>query len=227
MSKEQFYPPKHAEGQFHCPHCGVFAKQHWSHLKAPGTIYGNSSIKNCTPIVFNLDADWSLSLCEHCGKHIIWRGYRIIFPSQIQVESPNKDLDKDIQKDYLEAANIFNESPRAAAALLRLALQKLCKQLGEKGKNINEDIGNLVKKGLNPAIQKSLDALRITGNNAVHPGEINLSENPERVIKLFELLNFITEKMISEIIEIDEFYNNLPSKSTEAIKKRDDVKNEV
>ena len=101
------------------------------------------------------------------------------------VALPNSDLHDDIKSDYLEASSVLADSPRAAAALLRLALQKLCKQLGEKGENINDDIKSLVAKGLNPLVQKSLDALRITGNNAVHPGEINLTEDPARVVKLF------------------------------------------
>ncbi len=70
-------------------------------------------------------------------------------------------------------------------------------------------------------MQKSLDALRITGNNAVHPGEINLSEEPERVLKLFELINFIADKMITEPKEIESFYGTLPSGSLEAVEKRD------
>jgi len=59
---------------------------------------------------------------------------------------PNQDLNADIIADYNEACRIYNDSPRASAALLRLALQKLCKQLGETGENINEDIKKLVKK---------------------------------------------------------------------------------
>ena len=145
----------------------------------------------------------------------------MIYPKTIKVSLPNEDLDGDIKKDYLEAANIFNDSPRASTALLRLALQKLCKQLGEKGDNINTDIGNLVKKGLNSLVQKSLDSLRITGNNAVHPGEINLDEESEKVLKLFELINFIAEKMITEPKEIEFFYNNLPEDAKNTVDKRD------
>src|SRR3989304_8987725 len=134
---------------------------------------------------------------------------------------PNDDLADEIKKDYIEAAIIFNDSPRASAALLRLSLQKLCKQLGEKGENINTDIANLVKKGLNPLVQKSLDSLRITGNNAVHPGEINLDERSEKVLKLFELINFIAEKMVTEPKEIESFYENLPEDAKKAVEKRD------
>lgn len=231
MKKEQYYPPEHAKGQFHCPHCGVYAKQRWSHISAVNDIYtlrnqyGNvsrsSNILGLTMFHENLTEDWTISLCEHCDNKVLWLKTNIIYPKKIQVEQPNKDLSDDIQKDYLEAANVLNDSPRSAAAILRLALQKLCKQLGEKGDNINNDIGELVKKGLNPAIQKSLDVLRVTGNNAVHPGELDLTEDTERVLKLFNLINFIAEKMITEQKEIEGFYAELPDNAKEQIKKRD------
>ncbi|HUD03891.1 MAG TPA: DUF4145 domain-containing protein [Candidatus Paceibacterota bacterium] len=225
MSKEEHYPPIHAKEKFHCPHCGVYAKQRWSHLSAVGDVHTNryydSNIKGLTQISSNLVEEWSISICEHCNGMIIWKGKTIIYPKEIQVAKPNTDLNADIQEDYLEAANVLSDSPRSAAAILRLALQKLCKQLGEKGENINEDIAALVKKGLNPTIQKSLDALRITGNNAVHPGELDLKEDAGRVMKLFGLVNFIAEKMLTEPKEINSFYEELPEGAKKAVEKRD------
>lgn len=223
MSKEKYYPPEHVKGQFHCPHCGVYSKQFWANIVATqsNSRNYNKHIANLSPFSEELDDIWSISTCEHCNEKIIWLHNNIIYPKKITVSLPNEDLTEEIKKDYLEAAVIFNDSPRSSAALLRLALQKLCKQLGEKGKNINDDIKNLVKRGLNSQIQKSLDLLRITGNNAVHPGEINIDENPELVLKLFELINFIAEKMITEPKEIDSFYEELPESSKEAIEKRD------
>lgn len=228
---EKYYPPQHATGQFHCPHCGVFAQQRWSHIKAVGDEYSKrgewnsyikrSNIAGLAESSGSLKENWTLSFCVHCGGVVIWLDTQMIYPKKIIVDQPNNDLSEDIKSDYLEAANILNDSPRSAAALLRLALQKLCKELGEKGENINDDIGNLVKKGLNPLVQKSLDALRITGNNGVHPGEINLKEEPERVVKLFELLNFVADKMITEPKEVGGFYDALPDNAKEAVKKRD------
>lgn len=236
MSKEQHFPPEHAQGQYHCPHCGVFAKQRWSHLNAKGDIYSTenryehrgrvytSNIMKMTTITGDLPEEWTISICEHCNGMAVWNGKSMIFPKKITVEQPNNDLSEEIQADYLEAANVLNDSPRSAAAILRLALQKLCVQLGEKGDNINDDIGSLVKKGLNPTIQKSLDALRITGNNAAHPGELDLREDVPRVIKLFSLLNFIAEKMITEPKEIGAFYDDLPDGAKKAVQKRDTSK---
>lgn len=227
MPKEKYYPPTFGRGQFHCPHCNVYAKQRWSHVHAIGDKYTSnypyyeSNIYGRTTTKGNLPEQWVLSFCEHCNSMTIWEDKNIIYPKKIVVEQPNNDLDQEIQADYLESANIFNDSPRASAALLRLALQKLCKQLGEKGENINHDIGELVKKGLNPLVQKSLDLLRITGNNAVHPGEINLEEEPEKVLKLFELINFIANKMITEPKEIEGFYDNLPENIRNQVEQRD------
>lgn len=222
MKKDKHYPPKHAEEQFHCPHCGVFAKQFWAHVEARNIWGGYGSIQGKTHFKENLDQEWTISKCEHCEQKIIWLEDEIVYPKKIIVDLPNEDLSEEIKKDYLEAAIIFNDSLRSSAALLRLALQKLCKDLGEKGDNINEDIKNLVKKGLNPQIQKSLDILRITGNNAVHPGEINIEEKSELVLKLFELINFIAEKMITEPKEIEGLYDiEIPEDAKEQIKKRD------
>ncbi len=224
MKKEKYYPPEYATGQFHCPHCGVYAKQFWAHIVARHHWGGTFIDNKVTAFSEILDAYWTISKCEHCGDKIFWLNDTIVYPKKINVEAPNNDLLEDIKKDYLEAAIILNDSPRASAALLRLALQKLCIQLGEKGKNINEDIGNLVKKGLNSQIQKSLDILRITGNNAVHPGEINIIEKPELVLKLFELINFIAEKMITEPNEIEGFYKELPDVTKKQIEERDKMK---
>ena len=223
MKKEKYYPPKHATEQFHCLHCGVYAKQFWANIKSvKNNGYNwNHAIGNLAEFDKDLEHHWTISKCEHCKDIIIRHNDNIIYPKKMIVDMPNEDLSEEIKKDYLEAAIIFNDSVRSAAALLRLALQKLCIQLGEKGKNINDDIKSLVSKGLNSQIQKSLDILRITGNNAVHPGEINLEEESELVLKLFELINFKAEKMITEPKEIEDFYEKLPDGTRKQINKRD------
>lgn len=224
MSKEKHYAPFLGKGEYHCPYCNVYSKQFWAHIAANASHKWSSFVDSSAKFNEWFPEYWSVSKCQHCGELALWNEKEMVFPKKILVKNPNSDLSEEIQKDYLEAATVFNESPRASAALLRLALQKLCKQLGEKGENINDDIKNLVKKGLNPLVQKSLDSLRITGNNAVHPGIINLTEESEKVIKLFDLLNFIADKMITEPKEVASFYDDLPEKAKKAVEKRDGVK---
>ena len=220
MNKEKYYPPTFKRGQFHCPHCGVFAKQFWAHLSAKQIWSGDYVINDNSNFDETLKKEWRISKCEHCGEYIIWFNDQIIYPEKITVDNPNEDLNEDIKEDYLEAAGIFNKSPRGAAALLRLALQKLLKQLGESGKNINNDIKNLVSKGLNTTIQKGLDFVRVTGNNAVHPGQIDLNDNKEIAEKLFQVVNFIAEKTITEQKEVENLFDGLPEEERQKIEKR-------
>jgi len=105
--------------------------------------------------------------------------------------------------------------------LLRLGIQKLCKHLGEPGKNINEDIASLVKKGLDPRIQRALDVLRVIGNEAVHPGTMDLSDDPDTAMSLFRFFNLIVEKMISEPRHVDDVYAKPPPDKLKAIEHRD------
>src|SRR5207253_9157908 len=112
----------------------------------------------------------------------------MIYPIRSHVAPiAHADMPADVRADYDEAAAIVQRSPRGAGALLRLALQKLMPHLGEKGKNMNGDIASLVASGLDPGMQQALDALRVIGNNAVHPGELDLQDNVETVGSLFGL----------------------------------------
>lgn len=163
----------------------------------------------------------SVGLCDHCSKITLWLEKGMLFPSKPSVPIPNDDLNSDIKKDYDEAAEIVEKSPKAAAALLRLAIQKLCQQLGENGENINHDIGELVKKGLPSQVQKALDIVRVIGNESVHPGQINLEDNKETAYKLFELINIIAYTMITQPKEIDNLYNTLPQEKLDGITERD------
>jgi len=145
----------------------------------------------------------------------------MIYPNSGNAPPPNPDLPEEIKVDYEEARSIASLSPRSSAALLRLVIQKLCKELGEKGKNINEDIANLVKKGLPDRIKKSLDIVRVIGNEAVHPGQIDLKDEIETVERLFELVNLIVEDRITQPKHIDQLYEKLPENKRKAIEERD------
>lgn len=171
--------------------------------------------------VYNDINNLFLSQCFNCEKIAVWVHDRLVHPTASVAPAANQDLPHDVRQDYEEAGRIVNESPRGAAALLRLAIQKLCTDLGEKGKNIDDDIASLVKKGLNPMIQKALDAVRVIGNEAVHPGTLDLRDDRDTTIKLFKLVNIIAEQMISNPKHVEEVYGQIPEAKRKAIEKRD------
>ena len=165
-----------------------------------------------------------VSKCYSCKALAVWIYDRPIFPPTTFNVEPNADLGDDIKLDFLEAAKILDLSPRGAAALLRLCVQKLCIQLGETGKNIDADIASLVKKGLEQSLQQALDIVRVIGNEAVHPGQIDLRDDRETATKLFHLINIIADAMISRPLQIAELYGKLPESKLKASEKRDMLK---
>ncbi len=172
---------------------------------------------------FDLDVNnLNISKCYHCKKITVWVHDNIVFPPEKQGVQPNQDLPEDIIKDFEEARSIVGLSPRGAAALLRLCIQKLCVHLGEKGRNIDDDIASLVSKGLNPLVQKSLDIVRVIGNEAVHPGLIDLNDDRDTANKLFGLINSIADQMITYPKNVEElYYGKIPETKRKGIEIRD------
>ena len=163
----------------------------------------------------------SLSTCYNCQELAIWRRDRLLWPAQTAVPAPNSDLPVKVQDVYNEAGAIVRTSPRGAAALLRLGIQILCKSLGQKGKNINEDIRALVHSGLDPRVQKALDVVRVVGNHSVHPGVIDIEDDQATAMRLFGLVNLIADIMITQPKRVNEMYAELPEKDRDAIERRD------
>jgi hypothetical protein len=194
---------------FTCPHCGSIAKQDWWHRNWDASHYSDDA---SNPI--------KIGTCQHCNKSTVWIIDKMYFPDSGNAPFPNPEMPESVLKLYLEASSIGSKSPRGAAALLRLAIQVLCKELGEDGKNINTDIGNLVKKGLPIIVQQSLDIVRVTGNDAVHPGQID-TDNPSTVGQLFDLVNIIIDYMIALPNKVSGIYNGLPADKVKGINDRD------
>jgi hypothetical protein len=65
--------------------------------------------------------------------------------------------------------------------------------------------------------------VRVIGNESVHPGTIDLKDDREIALRLFDLVNAITEQMISHPKRVQEMYSKLPAAKREAIEKRDGV----
>jgi Domain of unknown function (DUF4145) len=147
---------------------------------------------------------------------------KMVYPSRSVAPKPSDDLPLDIFAHYQEAANVLPHSPRSSAALLRLCLQKLCKQFGEPGKDINKDIGALVVKGtIRQNIQMAMDTVRITGNESVHPGELNLNDDQDLAQSLFVLINLIADEAITQPKKIQTLFDKMPENKRNAVEERD------
>lgn len=204
----KFTLPEFRVGRFNCPLCGTYSHMTWGKLNN-----GSAS------------TNYYESLCSYCDGNSLWRvteynkdslrkvakNAELLFPDNGIAALPEDDMPHDVKIDYIEAARIFSKSPRGAAALLRLALQKLCKHLGEDGSNINDDIRSLAAKNiLPPMVVKVADTVRITGNNAVHPGTMKDEDFDFVASKMFDLINFIVKKGISEPKELNALYELTP-----------------
>ena len=200
-------PSFKADG-FHCPHCEVYAHQMWFQGAYSKGRY-STNIKGLI-----------VSFCSKCEKYAYWIEEEMIYPLLSIAPYPADDMPDDVKEVFMEARNIINASPRASAALLRLAVQILMPHLGEKGKTINDDIGSLVQKGLPKDVQEALDSIRVIGNNAVHPGQIDLKDDTETAITLFDILNFIVEDRITRFKKVAKIYSKLPASAIKAIEKR-------
>ncbi|RXQ95593.1 DUF4145 domain-containing protein [Ancylomarina salipaludis] len=205
----KYLQPQVYSSSFTCPHCGAIAKQDWWSKMWSGGIHSNS---DHMPL--------RVGQCQHCNKNTLWVMDKMYYPDNGNAPFPNPEMPDSVNKLYMEASAIHTKSPRGAAALLRLSIQVLAKELGEEGKNINKDIGNLVKKGLPEIVQQSLDIVRVTGNDAVHPGQID-TDDPNTVGQLFDLVNIIVEYMIALPKRVSGIYNGLPADKVKGIEDRD------
>ena len=214
MKKNYIAPNKELQS-FTCPHCNTVSLMKYTHhiFQDDADLmlgHQSSTTKNLT-----------IARCENCHCKILWIDDEYIYPDII-AEEANEDMPDSVKQLYDEAGLIYNKSPRAACALLRLAIDRLCNELGETDRDINKNIGELVKKGLPKTVQQALDVVRVVGNKAVHPGQIAFDvDDKNTAIMLMRLLNIIVERMISEPKEIDSLYQGLPESVKNAVENRD------
>lgn len=222
--------PNFAETAFNCPICTAYAHQIWYTPDGQMIVEPNSLKIQKMFAPFYLEATpptssgrfgyVHFSRCSRCKGVAVWVSGRLAHPKKAIAASPHPSMPADIRADFTEASLIVDDSPRASAALLRLALQKLAIHLGAKGKRIDDDIAFLVSKGLESELQMAMDIVRVIGNESVHPGKIDLNDNREIALSLFSLINLIVEKMISRPAKIKSLYQSLPEEKLEAIKDR-------
>lgn len=213
----KYIEPATDKKSFTCPHCGVVSLMHFHCIS-----YIDRDLLGFYERKHGGNSWVQVATCHNCCKHIIWVDNIYAYPD-IVAEEANSDMPEGVKQLYNEAGLIYNKSPRAACALLRLAIDRLCNELGETDRDINKNIGELVKKGLPTSVQQALDVVRVVGNKAVHPGQIAFDvDDVGTATMLMRLLNIIVSRMISEPKEIAGLYDQLPESVKQSITKRDE-----
>ncbi|WP_227590981.1 DUF4145 domain-containing protein [Acinetobacter schindleri] len=220
---------------FKCPHCGAFAYMEWNNLY----VISQDPVGND----FYIRTRVHQANCASCDNNNIWynhapemdwlppnnfheprdnneltRLYPIQEIANKDIPNANADMPGNVKKLYIEAALIFELSPRSAAALIRLALEKLCHHLDVKRKNIKESIEELAKQQIIPIkVAQAADNIRLIGNANVHPGiicdEVLEDINPA----IFTYINLIVDYAITKPKEIDEINALFPEQKRASI----------
>lgn len=215
-----YVTPKYLSNVFTCPYCDVTAKQKWygrdnevsAHLVS---VSGREDrVLQFFGEVISDDAftEWLFSKCENCGQIAVWHNDEIVHPFTCPVNEPNADMPESVRNRYIEASKVIALSPVSAAALLRLALQLLLKEVlqEESSGNIFQDIKKLKDRPIDSSLIKALDIIRISGNESVHPGTLNLNESKDDALYLFDLLNMICDQFFTQPRKMQEMYERMP-----------------
>ena len=116
-----------------------------------------------------------------------------LYPQHVHKVFPEY-VPSQIRSDYVEAVTIMQDSPKAAATLLRRCLQGMIRDFwGIKKAKLKDEIDELQTK-VNPSQWKAIDALRKLGNIGAHmENNINLiididEGEAEKLASLIELL---------------------------------------
>lgn len=135
----------------------------------------------------------------------------MIYPPSADLPLPRVETPQEVREVYLEARRTLDASPRAASALLRLAIRGLISHLGETD-DIAENLKYLKKQGLDDKIQVALRRVRMVGEEAVEPGMIDSGDGEETARALFEILNLIVDALLVQPRRVDEMLGKLPER---------------
>src|SRR6266480_2992094 len=116
-----------------------------------------------------------VSRCYNCKGFTVWVRDRLVFPvrgdepagiiegqfKEVEERVEEHGEDEEVSEDFEEAAAILNKFPRGAAALTRVCIQNMMPLLEQTGKNLDENISSLVRKGLEVEIQQAMDVLQV------------------------------------------------------------------
>jgi hypothetical protein len=116
----------------------------------------------------------------------------LVFPTRID-KTPEL-----VEEDLEEAAGILNKFPRGAAALMRVCIQKLVPLLEDNGKELNQRVSSLVRKGLEMEIQQAMEVLQVLRSDPVQLSQLDSQANKETALRFLNSLKAVLERRMSQ-----------------------------
>ena len=239
----RYVPPGPHKQSFTCPRCGVLAQQKWYPLlydpedwidqisewaRAISTGRGRSIVSEFLthvsklPLylrkVFESSNYLNVAFCQHCGGFTLWLGDTMIYPLVGEAPPPHEEMPPQIRELYEEARGVLPASPRASAALLRVALEGLLEEAGYRQGRLADRLEKAREDGrLSADTYKLAETLRYAGNAAAHyePWKIDPSqgeEDREMVKSLFAFVNEVTEELVAKPRRLGEMGRKIDEK---------------
>ncbi|WP_214891746.1 DUF4145 domain-containing protein [Exiguobacterium sp. s142] len=224
--------PAYKLAAFVCPNCMAYAKQDWYTMDFQ-TVQNymtqqshNIFLKGQLPDDEMDEGDSKIAFaeCSSCEQISFWLNQEMKYPLISNIEMPKDLMPSKVKALYEEARQVFPVSPRSSAALLRLALEVLLPHLGARKGKLNTMIGQLVEeRKVFKRVQEAMDYLRVTGNEAVHPGVLDKEDRDDSEVSLglFKIINYIVAETIESDAMVEELYQILPDPIKKGIENRD------
>lgn len=125
--------------------------------------------------------------CPKCNARHVFSGSFNLLSALRLVDRytlpPNLKCSPSVLRDLREAVQCFNaNAPRAAAVMVRLALERTCIELGAAGNTLHAKIEDLAARGIfDKLLVQGAMAMRLYGNAGAHAKDDLLDENGEHV----------------------------------------------
>lgn len=148
----------------------------------------------------------SISYCFNCNEICLWVVDQMVWPRCATGPEPKLHASPEVRRETEAASHMLDASPRGAAAFLRLATEKLCKELGGSEESAKPEMAPLCQDEVDARVQRVLDAMRIIESNAVPPDHVGVGDTRATAETLSGLVNLICEKMIMEPRHLQALY---------------------
>lgn len=149
-----------------------------------------------------------ITKCLECNRPSLWHEDEIVWPVPKGIP-PKKEMPPEAKKFFKEAQEIIHISPRAACALLRIALELLVNYVGKlsptKGFREKDRLYDRINSlGVDPLTKDLLHTCRLTGNEFAHPGVINVEgkDTLKLAVILSRLINHLVVVWIMPYVDM-------------------------